>query len=127
MKGNSELKVSKHPLVSHVYAIQGMNEVTAAKRIRENCKRIGIPFSWVEQIPKEADAGGFMLRQGKSWGYTTDIFASQNVEVHVIEVVKGGYCSIHDHPKGKINIFFYLPLYPCLRYGQSARALYSPL
>ena len=46
-----------------------------------------------------------MIRQGKKWGYTTEIFVSQNVEVHVIEVVKGGYCSIHDHPKGKINIF----------------------
>ena len=45
------------------------------------------------------------MRQGKNWGYTTEVFVSQNVEVHVIEIVKGGYCSIHDHPKGKINIF----------------------
>lgn len=43
------------------------------------------------------------MRQGKNWGYTTDVFISQNVEVHVIEIVKGGYCSIHDHRK--MNIF----------------------
>lgn len=28
---------------------------------------------------------------------------SQSVEVHVIEIVKGGYCSIHDHKK--VNMF----------------------
>jgi len=43
------------------------------------------------------------MRQGKDWGYTTEVFVSQNVEVHVIEIVKGGYCSIHDHKK--VNIF----------------------
>ena len=43
------------------------------------------------------------MRQGKNWGYTTEVFVSQNVEVHVIEIVKGGYCSIHDHKK--VNIF----------------------
>jgi len=43
------------------------------------------------------------VRQGKNWGYTTDVFVSQNVEVHVIEIAKGGYCSIHDHKK--VNIF----------------------
>lgn len=43
------------------------------------------------------------IRQGKNWGYTTEVFKSQNVEVHVIEIVKGGYCSIHDHKK--VNIF----------------------
>lgn len=43
------------------------------------------------------------MRQGKNWGYTTDVFVSQNVEVHVIEIVKGGFCSIHNHRK--INIF----------------------
>lgn len=43
------------------------------------------------------------LRQGKKWGYTTEVFVSQSVEVHVIEIVKGGYCSIHDHRK--MNIF----------------------
>ncbi len=43
------------------------------------------------------------MRQGKNWGYTTDVFMSQNVEVHVVEIVKGGYCSRHDHKK--VNIF----------------------
>lgn len=43
------------------------------------------------------------IRKGKNWGYTTKIFESQNVEVHVIEIVKGGYCSKHKHKK--INMF----------------------
>jgi len=43
------------------------------------------------------------MRQGKNWGYTTEVFKSQSVEVHVIEIVKGGYCSIHDHKK--MNLF----------------------
>lgn len=45
-----------------------------------------------------------MTRQGKNWGYTTKIFKNLNVEVHVIEIEKGGYCSIHAHDK--INIFY---------------------
>ena len=44
------------------------------------------------------------IRQGKAWGYTTMIFENLNVEVHVIEIEKGGYCSIHAHDK--INIFY---------------------
>jgi quercetin dioxygenase-like cupin family protein len=44
------------------------------------------------------------LRQGKNWGYTTEVFDSESVEVHVIEIVKGGYCSIHDHKK--VNMFY---------------------
>ena len=44
------------------------------------------------------------MRQGKNWGYTTDVFKSQSVEVHIIEVAKGGFCSIHNHRK--VNIFY---------------------
>jgi len=44
------------------------------------------------------------MRQGKNWGYTTKVFESQNVEVNVIEIVKGGYCSIHNHRK--VNMFY---------------------
>jgi quercetin dioxygenase-like cupin family protein len=47
---------------------------------------------------------GLMIREGKAWGYTTQIFDSQNVEVHIAEIVKGGYCSIHEHNKN--NIFY---------------------
>jgi len=45
-------------------------------------------------------------RKGKAWGYTTKIFECQNVEVFDLEIVKGGYCSIHAHDK--INIFHVL-------------------
>jgi len=43
------------------------------------------------------------IRKGKAWGYTTKIFESQSVEVYDLEIVKNGFCSIHDHDK--INIF----------------------
>lgn len=46
------------------------------------------------------------IRQGKAWGYTTKIFESQSVEVYDLEIVKGGYCSVHQHRK--INIFHVL-------------------
>ncbi len=45
-------------------------------------------------------------RVGKAWGYTTKIFECGNVEVFDLEIVKGGYCSIHDHKK--VNIFHVL-------------------
>ena len=45
-------------------------------------------------------------RIGKAWGYTTKIFECGNVEVFDLEIVKGGYCSIHDHKK--VNIFHVL-------------------
>ena len=45
-----------------------------------------------------------MLRQGKDWGYTTLIFKSQTVEVHDLEIEKGGFCSEHKHQK--INMFY---------------------
>lgn len=46
-----------------------------------------------------------MERQGKVWGATSPLFCKNNVEVHRIEGVKGGYCSIHSHIK-KFNQFF---------------------
>ena len=35
--------------------------------------------------------------QGKVWGSTGPLFFKNNVEIHRIEVVKGGFCSKHKH------------------------------
>ena len=43
--------------------------------------------------------------QGKVWGNTAEIFSRNNVEVHRIEVVPGGFCSKHRH-NSKFNAFF---------------------
>jgi quercetin dioxygenase-like cupin family protein len=43
--------------------------------------------------------------QGKIWGHTQDIFNKNNVEIHRIEINKGGYCSKHKHMH-KYNAFF---------------------
>lgn len=38
-----------------------------------------------------------MNKQGKVWGETSDIFNKNNVEIHVVNIKKGGYCSKHKH------------------------------
>ena len=43
--------------------------------------------------------------QGKIWGQTTPLFCKNNVEIHRIEGVSGGFCSFHCH-KYKFNRFF---------------------
>lgn len=45
------------------------------------------------------------MKAGKVWGKTEAIFARNNVEIHRIEVEKGGYCSKHRHDH-KWNMFF---------------------
>lgn len=42
---------------------------------------------------------------GKIWGNTSEIFNKNNVEIHRINIVKGGTCSKHLH-KHKYNLFF---------------------
>lgn len=43
--------------------------------------------------------------QGKVWGETECLFFKNNVEIHRIEVKKGGFCSNHKH-EHKYNAFF---------------------
>ena len=43
--------------------------------------------------------------QGKVWGETQPLFCKNNVEIHRIEVNKGGFCSKHKH-QYKYNAFF---------------------
>jgi len=55
-------------------------------------------------------------RQAKNWGETTCLFSSLYVEVHLIKVTPGGYCSRHIHEqkwncfyilKGKLDVILY--------------------
>jgi len=46
-----------------------------------------------------------MDKQGKVWGETTRIFSDQRVEVHFLNIRKGGYCSEHKHA-WKTNMFY---------------------
>jgi len=46
-----------------------------------------------------------MVKQSKIWGITSKIFELNNVEIHRIEIDKGGYCSEHFHDY-KYNQFF---------------------
>lgn len=48
-----------------------------------------------------------MIIQGKVWGITTPLFNKNNVELHIIKIKKGGFCSKHLH-KHKYNRFIVL-------------------
>ncbi len=45
------------------------------------------------------------MKENKIWGITNKIFSKNNVEIHRIEVIKGGYCSKHYH-EYKFNGFY---------------------
>jgi quercetin dioxygenase-like cupin family protein len=45
-----------------------------------------------------------MLKFTKSWGLTSPLFNKNNVEIHRIEGIKGGYSSEHKH-SAKYNMF----------------------
>ena len=46
-----------------------------------------------------------MNNQGKVWGFTSHLFAKNNVSIHRIQVDPGGYCSKHKH-NHKYNMFY---------------------
>ena len=41
----------------------------------------------------------------KEWGFTSEIWRGETYSVHLIEVVRGGFCSCHRH-KHKANVFY---------------------
>jgi quercetin dioxygenase-like cupin family protein len=43
--------------------------------------------------------------QGKVWGSTKALFNKNNVEIHRIKTLSGGYCSKHKH-NHKYNLFY---------------------
>lgn len=46
-----------------------------------------------------------MNKIGKVWGLTSSIFNKNNVEIHRLEIQKGGYSSKHKHAH-KYNLFY---------------------
>lgn len=44
------------------------------------------------------------MKQAKVWGVTNHIWTGNNVEVHRIDIVSGGFCSKHKHTH-KYNMF----------------------
>lgn len=48
-----------------------------------------------------------MMMQGKVWGFTSQLFRMNNVEMHYIRIGKGGFCSKHVHTH-KFNKFIVL-------------------
>ena len=48
-----------------------------------------------------------MNKQGKVWGWTSEIFSKNNVDINLINSSQGGFCSKHKHHH-KHNMFFIL-------------------
>lgn len=48
-----------------------------------------------------------MIRRGKSWGETQEIFNNGVVSINALTILRGGYCSEHKHIR-KSNIFHVL-------------------
>ena len=46
-----------------------------------------------------------MDKQGKIWGFTSELFSKNNVEIHRIEGKSNFHCSKHKH-EHKYNMFF---------------------
>ncbi len=63
MKVMPEIKLLKHPLVNHVYAVRGKAGIFESERIRKNCEKLSIPFSWVDKIPQSDQAGETKLEE----------------------------------------------------------------
>lgn len=45
------------------------------------------------------------MKQGKIWGFITDVFKNMNVSVHHLSIKRGGYSSEHLHIH-KSNLFY---------------------
>ena len=45
------------------------------------------------------------MKKGKIWGDTQNVFSNGIVSVHFLNILKGGYCSEHQHAQ-KTNQFF---------------------
>lgn len=46
-------------------------------------------------------------RTGKIWGSTSEIFRAPHLQIHLLDIEKGGYCSEHRHAQ-KTNEFIVL-------------------
>jgi quercetin dioxygenase-like cupin family protein len=45
------------------------------------------------------------MKQGKQWGFTTQVLQTQFCEVHALEIIPNAYCSKHKH-NHKYNLFY---------------------
>lgn len=63
MNASQNLKISKHQLVTRVYGVKGRTDVNEAERINKNCDRLGISFSWVDEIPQSGEMGKKKLKE----------------------------------------------------------------
>lgn len=63
MEASVVKKEERNRIVSHVYALKNRADTTEAERIRKNCERLGLPFSWVNKIPQSGQNGEAKLRE----------------------------------------------------------------
>lgn len=56
-------KLMTNQLVRRVYALTDKTDIFEAERIRQNCEKFSIPFSWVPQIPQSSNNGVAKLEE----------------------------------------------------------------
>jgi spore photoproduct lyase len=94
MKTNLKQKIYKHQLVSQVYALTGGSEKIITEKIKKNCERLNIPFSWANKIPKSSENGISKLKEERG--------------ILVLLDRKSPFIEKFKHPKGLCYPFYKL-------------------
>lgn len=94
MEKPNESQTSKSQLVTHVYAVRGRTNTIQAERIHNNCERLGIPFSWAENIPQSKENGKSKLEEERG--------------ILVLLDRKSPFIEQFKHPKGLCYPFYKL-------------------
>lgn len=53
MKVETQKYSMRHQLIKYAYAVRDRTDAESAERIRQNCEKLGVPFTWVKEIPRD--------------------------------------------------------------------------
>lgn len=97
MEAAFQSKTVEPQLVTHVYAIKERTNIKVAERIHNNCKNLGIPFSWTDQIPQSIENGESKLEDERG--------------ILVLIDRKSTFIEKFKHPKGLCYPFYKLAVH----------------
>jgi len=97
MEAAFQSKTVEPQLVTHVYAIKERTNIKVAERIHDNCKNMGIPFSWTDQIPQSIENGELKLEDERG--------------ILVLIDRKSPFIEKFKHPKGLCYPFYKLAVH----------------
>jgi len=97
MEDLNDGKNSKNTLVTHVYAVKGRTNIAQADRIQNNCRKLGVPFSWADKIPQSQENGEPKLEEERG--------------ILVLLDRKSPFIEKFKHPKGLCYPFYKLTVH----------------